>query len=243
MESKNKKEKIAIITVPYVTNNELFSLMDNSYKSLISEQYELIHIVVINKYCYDINYFVKNDKFNVVLENSENCLAAAWNIGIREAIEQKINKIIIPNLDILADFKTIDDIANKLNHYDFVCGNENGGLESVGSPKTLKIFLKNSFSFFGLNTNCIKKVGYFDENFKPAYFEDDDYKYRLKINNINYCTSVTAFYTHFGSQTIGKDIELAKYNNSRYALNSEYYIKKWGGKPGEEKYNKPFNMV
>jgi hypothetical protein len=35
------------------------------------------------------------------------------------------------------------------------------------------------WSIFAINRACVDNVGFFDENFFPAYFEDNDYHYRL----------------------------------------------------------------
>ena len=85
----------------------------------------------------------------------------------------------------------------------------------------------------------IFKENIFDENFYPAYFEDNDFKYRLllqkkKIVSSSFLNPIV----YRNSQTILKDRSL----NDKFMDNQNYYVKKWGGLPKEEKYIKPFNQ-
>jgi len=78
----------------------------------------------------------------------------------------------------------------------------------------------------------------FDENFYPAYFEDNDFKYRLLLKKKKIVTS--SFLNpvvYRNSMTIMKDREL----NNKFMDNQNYYIEKWGGLPNEEVYKEPFN--
>jgi GT2 family glycosyltransferase len=80
-----------------------------------------------------------------------------------------------------------------------------------------------------------RKIGPYDEKFWPAYFEDNDYRYRMKLKGI----SVThanhyGIYHLTGSTSKNKKKEL-------WQENKEYYIKKWGGQPYFETYKIPFN--
>lgn len=82
------------------------------------------------------------------------------------------------------------------------------------------------------------RVGEFDENFKIAYFEDNDFAYRLKLAGIeHFPTKGLAPLTFINSGSVQKDAGL----NKMFEHNRHYYIRKWGGPPGEEKYKKPFN--
>ena len=85
----------------------------------------------------------------------------------------------------------------------------------------------------------------FDENYFPAYFEDNDFHYRLKL-------AITKKYgnlkMHAGtkkmnpalfrnSMTIKKDPKV----NSGFTANQKYFTKKWGGPPGHEKFKTAWN--
>jgi GT2 family glycosyltransferase len=82
-------------------------------------------------------------------------------------------------------------------------------------------------------------MGKFDETYYPAYFEDNDYAYRLKLAGMSfYPTAALAPVEFRQSMSVAKDKTL----NNGFEPNKQYYIKKWGGMPGEETYTTPFNI-
>ena len=83
------------------------------------------------------------------------------------------------------------------------------------------------------------KIGYIDVNFYPAYYEDNDYVKRALFTNLKSCTVKNAIYFHFWSRTIHQE---TGGSTSRYFnLNRNFYIIKWGGDFGKEKYEVPFD--
>lgn len=86
-------------------------------------------------------------------------------------------------------------------------------------------------------------VGYFDEMFYPVYCEDMDYFYRAKLAGIKLLSCPKAYHYHFGDSIPSEDAEFEKYKNSRFPLMQQYYMRKWGGAPGNEAYIKPFIAV
>jgi GT2 family glycosyltransferase len=83
------------------------------------------------------------------------------------------------------------------------------------------------------------KVGYIDVNFYPAYYEDNDYVRRAIRAGVKSCTVDNSFYFHFWSRTIHQ--EQGGSNSRFFTLNRNFYIIKWGGDFGQEKYEIPFN--
>lgn len=83
------------------------------------------------------------------------------------------------------------------------------------------------------------KVGYIDVNFYPAYYEDNDYVRRAIRAGVKSCTADNSYYFHFWSRTIHQGSGGS--NNRYFTLNRNFYIIKWGGDFGEEKYEVPFN--
>lgn len=91
---------------------------------------------------------------------------------------------------------------------------------------------------FLLPKKTFEIVGRFDENFYPAYYEDNDYHYRLNLGgmktlHIPYLNPLV----HRSSKTIEKDSSL----RTLFEDNKDYYIHKWGGEPTKETYSTPFN--
>jgi GT2 family glycosyltransferase len=91
---------------------------------------------------------------------------------------------------------------------------------------------------FMLTKKIFEKIGYFDESIFPAYFEDNDYSYRLKLNEVpQISTNELCPIIYRNSMTIAKDNSL----NVNFEKNKRYYIEKWGGEPRKETFTKPFN--
>jgi len=99
----------------------------------------------------------------------------------------------------------------------------------------------NSFcnwSCFILTIDMWKKAGKFDEEFFPAYFEDNSFDYKMSL--VNAKKSWTSFLDpvmYRNSMTIAKDPSI----NNRFDINKQMYIDMWGGLPTEEKYLTKFN--
>lgn len=104
--------------------------------------------------------------------------------------------------------------------------------------------LSNSFSCFLLSDETVSKVGRFDEWISPryAYFEDNDYSYRMSQLGVGIKRAVGAYVEHIGSSTLKSFTkQQAKEHHDRFRLARDHYIQKWGGGPGEEKFLTPFN--
>lgn len=161
----------------------------------------------------------RKSNFKIFRTDKNFGVAKSWNFLCRQAYKT-VDYILMLNDDIYLG-KNQKDIYKfiKRTSFDLVHGEKH--LCSYILPK--RIF----------------KEFVFDENFYPAYFEDNDFKYRLllekkKIKSSSFLNPEI----YRNSQTIMKDRTL----NNNFMDNQEYYIEKWGGLPNEEKYLKPFNL-
>lgn len=100
---------------------------------------------------------------------------------------------------------------------------------------------QNGYSSMVFTPELLYEVGYLDENFFPAYYEDNDHRYRMKLAGIEW-EYLPLQYTHRVSSTLKSSEEFQKKNQMTFAENARYYIEKWGGLPGEEQYDAPFDM-
>lgn len=136
--------------------------------------------------------------------------------------------LIFANDDIEVHSNTIEELVNR----------------ALYSPAGLLYPSQKSgppFSLFLLKHWAFLKVGVFDETFKPIYFEDNDYHYRLKLAAVEQ-EEVNVEYEHVGSATLNSmpTTEIDRHH-IRFRWNEEYYRQKWGGLPGHETYTNPFN--
>lgn len=103
----------------------------------------------------------------------------------------------------------------------------------------------NAHTMFGvylMRRWCFDKVGPFDENFWPAYFEDNDYCYRLKLCGVPIMEVPGCGMNHVGSATIATyNVDEMNDHHARFNACSSYYMRKWGGAPHNERYTVPFN--
>ncbi len=96
-------------------------------------------------------------------------------------------------------------------------------------------------TFCLLRPSVLARVGYFDENFRPIYFEDVDYGRRCGLAGVQTLDVGTLDMTHLGRASHRAEPDRREANNARYARNEAYYVRKWGGRPGRETFPVPFN--
>jgi len=182
--------------------------------------------------------------------NKHYCVSKSWNIGAEKAIENGCSHIAILNDDIILGPYALDAMywfllsrpepslvsGCRVGSFD----ETNSGYVGEGGENFEATESGPQFSCFMITPELYRTVGSFDENFVPAYFEDNDYHYRTKLLDVNvyhlgdapYITeeSVTHKMTHGTLATPNK------FNGNR-----AYYVKKWGGVPGIEKFDHPYN--
>lgn len=171
---------------------------------------------------------IRNNEVGVKLviegHKTNTALAKVWNYAIRMSHES--DDIILSNDDIIFLPDTIKNLLASDADFAYPAGARAG----------------NSFSLYKIKKEMWNVVGLFDENFVPAYFEDNDYHFRMKLLGYDITPVTDAEYIHVGSATIRaySDEEKALHN-AFHRRNQTYYVFKWGGMPHHEQYKIPFN--
>lgn len=102
-----------------------------------------------------------------------------------------------------------------------------------------RFYVIHGYSAFLLSSRVYHKVGPFDEAFRNAYYEDEDYRARLNMLGVQEAhlqeLDIEVLET---SASIKKDSQLNQYFDS----NKRYYIQKWNGVEPEERFRFPFNI-
>jgi len=93
------------------------------------------------------------------------------------------------------------------------------------------------FAAFGVNAEAIERIGWFDENYHPAYCEDCDWEARAKRLEVP-MKDLFGRSIHIASQTIRGE---GTNNDRTYQRNVAYHRAKWGGGPREEVFATPFD--
>lgn len=161
-----------------------------------------------------------NKNLNVYVPKTNLGVAASWN-KLCNIIFEEHDYALILNDDIILGKteKEIDELLSK-EIYDFYVGSF-------------------YWSAFILPKRTFDKIGDFDEYFYPAFYEDNDYDYRRILCNCSRLTTDVLLPTVArNSMTIKKDASL----NQSFEDLKQFYKKKWGGEPGEEKFITHFNM-
>lgn len=109
----------------------------------------------------------------------------------------------------------------------------------------------DGYNVFLMTQPGLEKIGFLDENFYPAYFEDIDHWRRANLSGAKLVPVPQFKRIHGdarhpedssrGSNTVRSDAELNRRNGVTTQNNLEYYTRKWGGTPGSEKFQTPFN--
>jgi hypothetical protein len=158
------------------------------------------------------------DKFNkhleVAMRRQNNWgVAGGWNILLREAFyNRNYDGVVIVGSDTQFLNGFWDSFATDLGKYDFI--------ES-----------SHQFNCFYMSKDCFDIVGSFDENFYPAYVEDDDYRIRLQKAKIVYTVNKGSkrLLLHDHSSTVRRNPKYALSSFKTFPMNKEYMTKKWGG--------------
>ena len=95
------------------------------------------------------------------------------------------------------------------------------------------------FAIFAQKRSVTDRVGFYDEHFFPAYYEDNDYEHRMALAKIRRVNVQSMGLSHVGwatSRALGM-----RGHHDWYARNLKYYTEKWGGPPGGERFDAPFD--
>lgn len=175
-------------------------------------------------------------------------LAQAWNNGMKQAITDGCDYIIIANDDTLFAPWSVDAWVDAMNKESenivltaplHVADTFDDPFEIVFSDEDTeyKYVEKELFSMVMVRANFYEECGWFDENFDPCWWEDNDMHYRITLLGFN-IKKYEIPYIHLGNQTTKK---LTKPINS--VKSGEYYLKKWGSQNRNliERYKTPYN--
>jgi len=197
----------------------------------------------------------QNDKFWYHRYSPKVSLSEAWNRGVREALsDPECEYLFVINNDVIFHPETIDNLIESLHDtgYSMVTCNNIAPNMTIDQFKDMKIDTNKDhdmrpitnwreegpdFSGFLITKKTIDEIGYFDENYYPAYYEDNDYHIRiLKAGKHAKRISRAPFY-HFGSMTTVKNPGLS----STSSITRGKFIEKWGAEPAMVMDGKGFN--
>jgi GT2 family glycosyltransferase len=165
-------------------------------------------------------------------------VSPAWNLGMKRSLQAGNQYAIICNDDVVFEPNVISGLLETIKDTGAVMVSPN---QWETSDKYTLTSWTDYCCFIVDIKQLIKNVGWFDENFYPAYFEDNDMRRRIELANLNSYTRKDLKISHVNSATQFADPSNPVTSAEAFNNNMQYFIKKWGGSPYEEVYTNPFN--
>ena len=192
------------------------------------------------------------------MRNEENWgTCRSWNYGIKDAFERGFEYALVLNNDVILHKDSVKQLMDRFLKVkklsEDVCmitmmdikGERSNPSDIVTLKVEDKIIVSESefpnYSAFMVTTDFFDKVGEFDEGFKMGYFEDNDSHRRIVMSGYKAICYPCAMFYHFGSQTINQNPVERIQGSIMFERNKDYYAKKWGGTPSNEKFVYPFD--
>lgn len=230
MESVKTKYPYSFFWIANGSSDETLSFLENAPKMIETEILEneekLEHKVYPN--------------LRAIINPMNSGLSACWNLGIQKAFEEGCDYILIMNNDVALSPSTIDNLVKRMEKGDAVMVTAVNVQYEISPDEILKTereYVEENdnehpdFSCFMITRNTIEKIGWFDENYFVAYFEDNDYHGRIAMSGEKAITIACAPYHHYGSQTRKQNPHLAQIIEEAFIRNRAYFGRKFGIQP------------
>ncbi len=172
-----------------------------------------------------------------IFNETNHGVAIAWNQGLVTASGKFI---AVLNNDIVLTNGWFRSLLWSIEHHRLALVSgfaETGDLNYDLEQRAIKFVKKNlhkiwlheyDFSNIVLLRSTYEHVGPFDENFHVGGYEDTDYCYRLRAQNLRFGVSGAAFIHHYGSKTLN---EFKQQGDKHVTHNREYFYSKWKEDP------------
>lgn len=137
-------------------------------------------------------------------------VSVGWNQLIKMAIKWDATKILICNNDIAFGPKTIDGMIEafaklKAEYPETVMVTAANATKSPAAlaeiPQKWEYAEHPDFSCFMIEPEFLSKIGMFSEEYKPAFFEDNDCHWRILLMGYKAFSTNWAPYSHIASRT------------------------------------------
>jgi len=174
-------------------------------------------------------------------------VSGAWNLGMKKVLKAGYKHAFILNDDLKFPKGSIDTIWETL----LDTGAALVSPTQVRPPVKLTGYKSDVLREGGADFFCfaidieqvIDSAGWFDENFYPAYFEDNDMHRRMILSGLTTYVHDGCEVFHEGSKTQNLNRHKPVTNAHQFESNKAYFALKWGGRPhsGDDIYMTPFN--
>lgn len=197
---------IPVLGVPVLNRGDLAERMLGSVDLGVAET-----LVILNGNADETRSHLKGHQVTFIDPGFNLGVAASWNFVVRA--RPAAPWWLIVNADIQFGAGDLECLAD--------------AMQKPG-PRVACLY---EFGAFGINAETVDTVGWFDENFHPIYFEDNDYRRRCHLAGVPVVNLISRT-RHDNSATIASGY--ARHNDRTFPRNGDYYAAKWGGPPGQE---------
>jgi GT2 family glycosyltransferase len=172
-------------------------------------------------------------------------LGARWNVAMQYFHNKGLDAAFICNNDILFHPVTIDAVVARMEKglaegeslgmvtaHNIRGSTIPGKLNQISPPEEPSEAPHPDFSCFLLLVSTWLKVGRFSHDYKPCYFEDNDFHTMMKIHGIEAIATTAAPYYHYGSVTQNQ-IPGGICTGSLFEANRQRYVDKFGALPDQ----------
>lgn len=231
--------KIGIGGAAYLTVEPHITRAMETLHSIQSEKHDLEFAFFLNsRPPFGVSYMAE---FGQVFLNDRNNVSRAWNRSIDILLRRGCRYVIIPNLDLILKADAVDNLVQfaEDNPQHILWTGQNwhykeasGEIPGIANAPTPDFSTPHPhFSLFMVDDRLFQKVGPFDEKFEPAYNEDLDMHWRIKLAGESAASYEGARFYHYGSQTIKLDGALSDLNSHSHPKLDQYFQQKWSYKP------------
>jgi len=204
-----------IIAIPTLNRADLLNPSLEQY----FEDFPETHIAICDNGKQEI--ITREENFMIYRPESNLGVAKSWNMLMDYADKIEATHVLMLNDDVY---------LGRAEHEIKMLIKSNSNADFINSMQNWCAFI--------LTVDMWKKAGKFDEEFFPAYFEDNSFDYKMTFKDAKKVwTSFLNPLIYRNSMSIAKEPSL----NSRFAQNRAMYIDMWGGLPSEEIYLTKFN--
>ncbi len=195
----------------------------------------------------------EHEKLHVATYPVQRSLAQCWNFGITYMHRNHYGPVLVLNNDVeirpdmyVVLYTCLVGALDTLNT-GIVTGTSVDNREqlgSVGDRESMDIWLRRrphpDFSNFMIHQGCTDIVGWFDEDYYPAYCEDGDYHLRMHRAGVQaYCVDMPVYHVRSRTVKLAEPGEQARIRRAADA-NRERFKKKYGCMPYSPEYAELF---
>jgi GT2 family glycosyltransferase len=237
-----------VIPVVIVARNSL-ALTKRAVKSVLAQDVTCSLLVVNNASTDGTGPWLRTKEFAFGEFSEQRSLAACWNCALGTFWFMGFERALVLNNDVELAPYTARYLSSCLDNPDYWQGFVTG--IGVSDPKQTKTEEEAStwsyhirphpdFSCFMISREVTDKVGWFDEDYFPAYAEDADYHVRMHRAGIK-AVSVDLPFLHYSAGTL-KNASPAEQARIRRGADSnrERFRARYGCLPGTPEYQELF---